>query len=470
MRERGRGAPPPIGRPAPYVVSASELAQNGNFADGREPWQGTALTFLESDGGAGEHGLRVSDTVVQKLAEDALEPRRSYRLLVKARVLGSAPGSIAVKFREPRSKNTFRTYRTALTSSEDREYSVEFTAPAYTRMAEIALEAGADPVVVHSVSLRMGSPLPQTEPVRSWAHSYVPDGYTMVFNDEFGGTELNRHKWFTRYISNSETLNRLNDEQDVYVDNGTHLVHDGVLSLVAKRFSGNPPHGVQYESGMIRSDWTVHYGFFEARVRMPAGRGAYPAFWLNSDVAESGRINWPPEIDIFEFVNNGKENGPDMLHLAASWMPGTPRTFIYAHPGFDPAHFDYHAPFAFDGDWHTIAVDWTPDTLTYYVDGLKIASRAFTWTHNDGVLCRPGAHPAELRNRRSLGGTARRRRKPLPAVVRYRLGARLSASMNTSADRRASSRQSAFATEDYPEYLCSPDPDKTLTAWSNVPC
>ena len=61
-----------------------------------------------------------------------------------------------------------------------------------------------------------------------------PAGYYLVFADEFDGRELNRHVWCTRYIyaggsmpqipdavcqaDKRGTLDRLNDEQQRYVD------------------------------------------------------------------------------------------------------------------------------------------------------------------------------------------------------------------------------------------------------------
>lgn len=68
---------------------------------------------------------------------------------------------------------------------------------------------------------------------------------------------------------------------------------------------------------MVRSLWTPRYGCDEARVPMPGGLGAWPAFWLNSDVSAQGRLAWPPEIDIVEFVNNGVEDKTNLLHSGA---------------------------------------------------------------------------------------------------------------------------------------------------------
>jgi beta-glucanase (GH16 family) len=170
--------------------------------------------------------------------------------------------------------------------------------------------------------------------------------------------------------------------------------------LVAKHLKLSRTSGINYESGMIRSDWTARYGFFEARVKMPGGLGVWPAFWLNSDVSESGRLTHPPEIDLFEFVNNGKDDKVNKIHVAASSNPDGSQRYLYQHPKFSEHYQDYFAPFNFNSGFHTIAGEWTPETLTIYVDGLEIVSRTFHWQYRDKSL----AGPAHLLLNLAIGG------------------------------------------------------------------
>ena len=61
---------------------------------------------------------------------------------------------------------------------------------------------------------------------------------------------------------------------------------------------------------MICSKTTFKQGYFETRVKMPrrAGCGSRPAFWYLPETP-----GWPPEVDIFEFVNNGVDDKINML-------------------------------------------------------------------------------------------------------------------------------------------------------------
>ncbi|MDB4945820.1 MAG: Beta-glucanase precursor [Labilithrix sp.] len=203
--------------------------------------------------------------------------------------------------------------------------------------------------------------------------AWVPDGYVQVFGDEFDGASLDTSKWWTRYVYSDGTLDRLNDEQQRYRENGNHVMTGSTLKLTAKKVGGD------YESGMIRSKTIVKYGYFEARVKMPGAVGMWPAFWLNG---ESG--GWPPEIDIFEFVNNGVEDRATMLHTGVVGHGAQGSAFLSADPNFNKQWTFWNAPYAFPDAFHTIACLWDETSATTYVDGAPIVSRGYRWVHDDG--------------------------------------------------------------------------------------
>jgi beta-glucanase (GH16 family) len=401
LPNRGSGAPPPVLPGAAYAIDATELVENGDFAAGVEGWlaAGAPAEAVPSELRVGGNSLLVHSATTRKWVAGTLTPGRSYRLEFMARSPDAREGTVAVKFRELHN-NTIRTFEERVASPTFRRYSVEFTAPTFTGLSELALAPGGGGMMVDSASVRMIAALPETEPVVSWAGSFVPSGYALVFNDEFNGTELDRRKWFTKYIYGSETLDRLNDENERYADDDEHhRVSGGVLRLVATRKTLTQFNGVNYDSALIRSDWTVRYGFLEARVKMPAGLGVFPAFWLNSDVSETGRLTWPPEVDIFEFVNNGKDDRSNMLHMAlGSAIPAG--HFSYVDHSFSTSNNDYFAPFAFGDGWHTIGAEWTPESVTTYVDGLKVFTKEFQWVYKDGTP----AGPAHVILNLAIGG------------------------------------------------------------------
>lgn len=384
LLERSKSTAPTVIQ-ASYTVDERELVPA--LASDAGAWRaaGATGTGLRPSGGA--FSSAVNQT--RKLAPNLLVARRAYRLSFSARALGTGEVSVGVRFREPKESNSFRTFREFVKGDAMRPYQLEFTAPAYVGAAELFVETKQAEVELSALSLRMREPLPQTQPVSSWAGSFVPEGYGLVFNDEFNGNELDRRKWFTRYIYSGETLDHLNKENQRYADNGNHRFAGGALNLTATRLKLSQPSGANYESGMIRSDFTLTYGFLEARVKMPKGLGVWPAFWLNSDVSDSGRFSWPPEIDIFEYVNNGKEDKPNQIHISTTDTPGEPTQFTFFHEKFSTRIKEYFAPFNFDEGFHTIGAEWTPRDLTVYVDGTKVVTSTFRWVYADGTQAGP---------------------------------------------------------------------------------
>jgi beta-glucanase (GH16 family) len=248
----------------------------------------------------------------------------------------------------------------------------------------------------------IGTP-PPPNPCGATNSAYVPAGYTMTFCDEFSGTALDRTRWKTRYIYSGETLDRLNDEQQRYRDNNNHVVENGTLKLVARKVSTSDPWGINYESGMIRSTHTQLYGYFEARVRFPDGRGVWPAFWLNPDYGPNGELLWPPEIDILEYVVNGVEDTVDMVHTGVIVQNAALRdgSFLYADPAFNTQWTFYRNPAgSLANQWLVFGLEWDASTATTYLNGKKLVTRGYKWKYDDGRT----AAPAHILLNLAIGG------------------------------------------------------------------
>lgn len=393
-----------------YTVLPDELVVNNFFSDGLTGWTVGDAVLVNSALRPGGKALNVGWRGLQTFAPGtAIKPGVSYTVKVRARnerTTGSA--TVALKFQIPPYNEAFRTNKVVVTGNTYKDYEFHFTAPVYTK-AELSILASGTRTIIDTVSMKMRPAIPVTEPVPAATYattsanasgSFVPAGYTLAFNDEFNGTTLDRTKWHTRFIYNSGTSDRMHDEKQRYRDNDNHRVADGVLSLVARKVRSDDPNGINYESGMIRSDWTTRYGYFEARVKMPGGVGVWPAFWLNSDVSETGRLAWPPEIDIFEFVNNGVEDKVDMIHSNVVTNDRRNSEVFYADPAYNLQWTYWKAPYSFADDFHVIGAEWTPTTVTMYIDGKKIYTRASTWTYDDLTL----GGPAHILLNLAIGG------------------------------------------------------------------
>jgi beta-glucanase (GH16 family) len=201
-----------------------------------------------------------------------------------------------------------------------------------------------------------------------------------------------RREFLTRYVYGGGSLDHLNDEWSRYRDRDNHVFTPGGLSLVARAPAGAAPGAI--ESGMLRSRWSGEYGVFEIRMRVPAGRGMWPAFWLNPEDQR-----WPPEIDVVEIVNNGRDTTRQSFHFLHPDPPATPdgdgggASRLDDHQVFRPG-IDYAQGF------HVFAVEWTPERVRHFVDGKLIADRPFRWRHDDGS----DGGPAHLLVNLAVGG------------------------------------------------------------------
>lgn len=186
-------------------------------------------------------------------------------------------------------------------------------------------------------------------------------------------TKLRSH-FFTRYVYNGGKLDALNDEWQRYRDNDNHVFEDGALALVARAPTGVVANG-QIESGMLRSKWGGKYGYFECRMKVPGARSLWPAFWLNP---QDGK--WPPEIDILEIVNNGRDTTKNSFHFLHSGV----KEDLPVASSLLNVHKSYVPGFDFKDDFHTFAVEWTADRVRHFVDDVLVVDRQFRWVHRDG--------------------------------------------------------------------------------------
>jgi len=134
--------------------------------------------------------------------------------------------------------------------------------------------------------------------------------YTLVWSDEFDGTELDLSNWAyeTGYGSNGWG----NDEWQLYTTNPENLsVSEGSLMISAKCV--NPP-SCGKRNGTITSarintlnKFSFKYGKVEARIKPPVGNGAWPAFWMLG--ANYPAVGWPfsGEIDAIVFSGGVSE-------------------------------------------------------------------------------------------------------------------------------------------------------------------
>ncbi len=195
---------------------------------------------------------------------------------------------------------------------------------------------------------------------------YAPEGYQLVWQDEFDGnygyapnengvprTELNPDYW-THEVKSAGWVNH---ELQNYVNHKTpegKLVtelRNGKLRITALKENGKVYSGRVYAK--VKEGW--RYGYIEASIKLPKGKGTWPAFWMMPVNFRS----WPAdgEIDIMEEVGYHPDYVSSSLHANA-----------HVHSNGTQVTHEMKCAGA-EGEFHTYAILWTAKNITTYVDG-----------------------------------------------------------------------------------------------------
>jgi beta-glucanase (GH16 family) len=182
-----------------------------------------------------------------------------------------------------------------------------------------------------------------------------PDGWQLVFNDEFDGETIDRNKWGTTMEFVGTHGPRYHNEYYLsYTQDDDVIVSDGVLRLQTQRrtVEGEEAPGVfDYTQGLVTTadKFSFTHGHIEIRAKYPGGKGLWPCLWLMPQ-----HQGWPPEFDIAEYYA-----GKRMMHHGL------------AHGDLNDSKFDsiWDSESDFETDWHTYALEWSPGRAVWFIDG-----------------------------------------------------------------------------------------------------
>jgi beta-glucanase (GH16 family) len=172
-----------------------------------------------------------------------------------------------------------------------------------------------------------------------------PGTWELVWHDEFDATSIDASRWT---VEDAAIMN--NKELQYYTPEAVAL-RDGSLVIRADK---RELRGRDYTSALLdtRAQFSMAFGRFECRAKLPRGQGMWPAFWM-LPLEE----RWPPEIDILESLGHQPTRAYTTHHWGPEW-PANQKT---------GGHFD--GP-DFTADFHVFSVEWTPERLDWSIDGV----------------------------------------------------------------------------------------------------
>ena len=213
------------------------------------------------------------------------------------------------------------------------------------------------------------------------------EGYVLDWHDEFDGTKLDTEKWLPEFLPHNTPI--------VEGSKANYRVSDGTLKLILDEntvdyytgemrrtdANGMIVSGIQtYEKDALHmkdikrsvepfDGYKTQYGYFEASLKIPRSEGGGTVgFWMfgcEPDAKKNGLgSTQTAEIDIVEtFFNNPRKYEPKL------------------HPWTDPDLFEFYEDGVtlpgedadYYNEFHTYAMDWTPESLVFYVDGVEVS-------------------------------------------------------------------------------------------------
>jgi beta-glucanase (GH16 family) len=197
-------------------------------------------------------------------------------------------------------------------------------------------------------------------------------GWTLTWSDEFSGANGSAPDP-TYWAHDVGGQGWGNDELEYYTDGASNTyVEDGNLVILATTDGASAyscandgaPGPCQYTSGRIRTQpgsgttgFAQTYGRFEARMKLPAGQGLWPAFWmLGTNIST---VSWPAcgEIDAMENLGQAPTTVYGHLHMpetsTGNYGPGT--------------NYDLTSG-SFSDDFHIFAIEWKAGEVDFFVD------------------------------------------------------------------------------------------------------
>ena len=209
---------------------------------------------------------------------------------------------------------------------------------------------------------------------------FVPEGYSLVWQEEFDGPDLDLSKWGFR----SEGKSSDGSGRSILTRDGVSVNGSGCLRLSTGERDGT------LQTCMVSTNdkFEPLYGYFESRIRFQRQQGHHGAFWLKP--RSFGRYPGDPgrsgaEVDIIEFFGSGRSDGGLGLNIYWVGSDGTNErikgeaeigSILAATAGEDGTHAKELCD-----DFHVFGLEWTPRLYTFFIDGHEVFSTGDGMSH-----------------------------------------------------------------------------------------
>lgn len=226
-----------------------------------------------------------------------------------------------------------------------------------------------------------------TDVRRSWAQAPAPSaatsaspapaaGMRLVFEDDFSGTALDLKKWYPGPKPNGGQWGGaffVDDPSDPAFADAYH-VEGGVLRLRARydaAYRDPQGYGRKWRGAEISTAFpngsvsgAARHGYFEARMKLPYGEGAWPAWWMLNAAGILKKPGSPGDVEI------------DVLEAYGQWIKRG-GYLITIHDFDGPANAQFHSDHItntvdLSAEFHDYGCLFTATEVIMYFDAKEI--------------------------------------------------------------------------------------------------
>lgn len=189
-------------------------------------------------------------------------------------------------------------------------------------------------------------------------------GYSLVWSDEFSGTQLNADNWTHEIGNGCPFLCGWGNSELQYYRSRNTTVANGFLTIEAKKEADDAPVDAgRYTSSRIKTQGKqfFKYGRIDIRAKLPRGNGLWPALWMLGESISS--VSWPRsgEIDIMEMIGGQNSTTLGTAHwFNESWNnPG--HQYTGGNTSLSSGEFA--------DEFHVFSIIWQANSIAWYLDG-----------------------------------------------------------------------------------------------------
>jgi beta-glucanase (GH16 family) len=178
--------------------------------------------------------------------------------------------------------------------------------------------------------------------------------YKLVWSDEFDESSIDANTWNFETGGNGWG----NNEQEYYQQSNA-TIENGYLVITAKKETVGSNN---YTSSRMTTQGKKEllYGKIEARIKIPAGQGFWPAFWmLGSNI---NTVNWPAcgETDIMEHINTDS-----LIYGTIHWDNNG-----HVQDGGNTA--------SSPSTYHVYSIEWDSSSIKWFIDSVQYHEASIT--------------------------------------------------------------------------------------------